>query len=296
VVLDWIHAFAFAVVAVFFINQYALQAYEVPTGSMEHTVAIGDRVFFDKFSFGPELLPGFAKLPGFASPRRNDIIVFENPAYVSKGPLFNVVSRIIYMMTFSAVNIDKDEAGRPRNQYLLKRAVGVGGDIVITDRSTGDLVIRPLGVPREAAVAGYYDTDDAHPQRLISDAEFDRIKAAARGSIAFSELGLPRDAFGDSDATTLASVSIGGLARLSDTYAYWQMQALHAAYPQVDRYRSGFARSTLGIYVPIGSILPIGDNRDDSQDGRFFGPIEAKAVLGKPIFRYWPFARMGVVR
>ena len=43
-------------------------------------------IFVDKLSFGPELLPGVAKLPGTAKPQRGQIIVFENPSYLSKGP------------------------------------------------------------------------------------------------------------------------------------------------------------------------------------------------------------------
>ena len=42
--------------------------------------------------------------------------------------------------------------------------------------------------------------------------------------------------------------------------------------------------------------IPMGDNRDDSRDARYFGPVRLEKVLGKGLFRYWPIARIGGVR
>jgi len=38
----------------------------------------------------------------------------------------------------------------------------------------------------------------------------------------------------------------------------------------------------------------LGDNRFESGDSRFFGPIDSSAIMGKVIFRYWPIQRFGV--
>ena len=43
-----------------------------------------------------------------------------------------------------------------------------------------------------------------------------------------------------------------------------------------------------GYYVPEGRIFPMGDNRDNSHDARYFGPVRLEKVLGKGLFRYWP--------
>lgn len=40
----------------------------------------------------------------------------------------------------------------------------------------------------------------------------------------------------------------------------------------------------------------MGDNRDNSRDGRYFGPVAQKKVLGKALFKYWPPKRVGAVR
>jgi hypothetical protein len=51
-----------------------------------------------------------------------------------------------------------------------------------------------------------------------------------------------------------------------------------------------------GYYVPEGRIFPMGENRDNSHDARYFGPVRLEKVLGKGLFRYWPIDRFGGVR
>jgi signal peptidase I len=40
----------------------------------------------------------------------------------------------------------------------------------------------------------------------------------------------------------------------------------------------------------------MGDNRDNSADSRYFGPVRWESLRGTPLFRYWPLNRMGLVR
>ena len=41
--------------------------------------------------------------------------------------------------------------------------------------------------------------------------------------------------------------------------------------------------------------MPLGDNRDNSKDGRYFGPVSLDNVLGKAMFKYWPINRIGKI-
>ncbi len=47
------------------------------------------------------------------------------------------------------------------------------------------------------------------------------------------------------------------------------------------------------IEIPANSVLAMGDNRDDSEDGRFFGPTPKKSIIGRAFFRLWPSSRFG---
>jgi signal peptidase I len=47
------------------------------------------------------------------------------------------------------------------------------------------------------------------------------------------------------------------------------------------------------ITVPPGDMLVMGDNRMISQDGRYFGPVSQKLIVGRAILRIWPLSRFG---
>ena len=47
--------------------------------------------------------------------------------------------------------------------------------------------------------------------------------------------------------------------------------------------------------VPEGKILVLGDNRPDSRDGRYFGPIDVDTVVGRAFFKLWPPNDLGGV-
>lgn len=47
--------------------------------------------------------------------------------------------------------------------------------------------------------------------------------------------------------------------------------------------------------VPEGTVFVLGDNRGNSQDSRWFGPIPINTIIGKAVFRCWPLNRFGFI-
>lgn len=53
---------------------------------------------------------------------------------------------------------------------------------------------------------------------------------------------------------------------------------------------------TLSVKVPKGRLLVMGDNRNESNDARFWGLLSRQRVLGKAMFIFWPLTRIRWVR
>jgi len=161
-VMGWVDAIVFALVAVYFINTYLFQNYQIPTSSLEKSLLVGDFLFVSKASYGPRI-PNtplsfplvqhtfpllncksyiehpqweYKRLKGFDSVRRNDIVVFNFPtgdtvAVKQQNPDY-------YTWCFyrgrDAVRNNKEEFGdivyRPvdRRENYVKRCVAIAGD------------------------------------------------------------------------------------------------------------------------------------------------------------------------
>lgn len=289
--LDWAEAIGSAILIVLLINQFLLQAYRIPSGSMVPTLLVGDRIFVNKLIFGPELVPGAVKLPSPRAPRRGEVIIFENPTYVPVGPLMELLQRVIYMATLSIVNIDTDAQGRPRAHFLIKRAVGMPGDRVRLKDGSVQIkaggagpwlpeqdLMRQLGLP--------YNVSRLFPAERYPDlrrAVVARVRAAAGMAV--------------TAADRAAVERIREVRWLDHSYSNaWIARARYELDPHNHSLARDWSRLHHGWLVPDDAFMPMGDNRDDSRDSRDFGPVPLRKVLGRGLFHYWPPSRWGAVR
>jgi signal peptidase I len=288
-VRDWIEAIVWAACVVLVVNQYLFQAYRIPSESMVRTLLIGDMIFVDKLSFGPELLPGVAKTGGFTVPRRGQVIIFENPSYISRGPLYTIAQQMLYMLTLTLVDIDRDENGEQRVHYLIKRAVGVPGDRLRISR--GEVSLMPRGTGEWIPESELAKTSDIpfHAIRSVKAEDYRTIEGAGIEA-AWKDAGLPVP-------LKYKGMSSGSIA-YEDGFGYdsARVSAIYSMYPNDPRFAQASRRYAAGWYIPEGRIFPLGDNRDNSKDGRYFGPVSQKKVLGRALFIYFPFGRLGSVR
>jgi signal peptidase I len=78
-VREYAEALAFALVCTFLIRWFVVQAFRIPSGSMEDTLAVGDFLFVNKLLYGPRVPFLEARLPAFTTPHSGDVLVFKYP-------------------------------------------------------------------------------------------------------------------------------------------------------------------------------------------------------------------------
>lgn len=120
------------------LKTFLVQAFVIPSGSMEQTIKISDRVLVDK------LTPWFG-----SKPARGDVVVFKDPGgwlQDEEPPPDNspvVVKQVKQVLTFIGLLPSADE------QDLIKRVVAVGGDTVKCCDRGGKVTVNgtPLNEP-----------------------------------------------------------------------------------------------------------------------------------------------------
>ena len=193
---EWLR-FAFVTLLLFLlIRGFVLEAFTIPTSSMEETLLVGDFLFVNKALYGAEIPGTRARLPAVREPVRGDVVVFRPP--------------------------------HDRERVYVKRVVGLPGDTLEMRHKL--LVLN--GEPQEEEYAHHLDNrgDAVHPDMK------------------------------------------------------WQGDYLVAAEPVWTYHPS---RDNWGpLVVPAGRFFVLGDNRDNSEDSRYWGFIRREDITGRPWLVY----------
>lgn len=136
--VDWIDALVQAVFMVLLIQIFVVQLYVIPSESMVPQFLIKDRVIVFKTASGPKFPLSDVGVPCMRNYRRGDIVVFRNPHYSMdrRSEVKTVTSQLVYMLTFMAVNLNKDADGQPKADPLVKRVAGVPGEQLVMQDGT----------------------------------------------------------------------------------------------------------------------------------------------------------------
>lgn len=199
---EWIESIIWAFIIAMIIRTFFIQAFKIPSGSMEDTLLIGDFLLANKMVYGIHIPFTKKSILRFRKPKQGEIVIFVYP-YVRK--------------------------------YFVKRCIALAGDTVEVKHKVvyvnGKSLYEPYVIHR--------DPREFPPLPKISPSAYQR------------------------DWERAEFLSVGG-----------------------------YCRDNFGpVVVPKGSIFVMGDNRDNSDDSRFWGPLDLGYVLGKPLILYWSWER-----
>jgi signal peptidase I len=197
-VWDWTRSVMVAFVLFLVIRTFVVEAFKIPTSSMENTLLVGDFLLVNKAVYGAEIPGTGVHLPAFAEPERGDVVVFNPPHDPGKN--------------------------------YVKRLVGIPGDTLLM-RDKG-LFLNGVSI------------DEPYAQFI------DRRGDAAHPAMRWQSNHLIASTGGDYQPT----------------------------------------RDNWGpIVVPEGRFFMLGDNRDNSEDSRYWGFVPREAIRGRPWFVYYSF-------
>jgi signal peptidase I len=76
---EYVEAIIIAVVLALLIRAFVVQAFKIPSGSMENTLLVGDHILVSKFIYGTKIPFTDSRVLIFNPPKRGDVIVFSFP-------------------------------------------------------------------------------------------------------------------------------------------------------------------------------------------------------------------------
>lgn len=179
-VMSWVDALVFALVAVYFINQFFFQNFVIPSSSLEKSLLTGDYLFVSKLSYGPRIpqtpltmpltqhtLPlanvksyiewphwDYRRVKGLGDVKLNDIVVFNYPAgdSICTEPPYNNQDyyQIAYQLGYDIWNQERVDSFDIRNynrqqQYdFFKEIYARGRRYIVNNPNTfGKIGSRP---------------------------------------------------------------------------------------------------------------------------------------------------------
>jgi signal peptidase I len=271
--------FILLLMLVFFIRTFFFGLYQVPTGSMETTMLVGERFFADKLSFV------------FRNPTRGEIIAFNDPTFTySKNSLKRAFEEYVW---------------GPSN--WTKRVIGIPGDHVRGTIEDGKPVVYLNGVKLDESYINKYALvhkwskspdilKQAERKKLVDEgidifAKPDRVEAYINHQVArFSDwrsydpaYAFDKQPFYKMDETLIDRDQAGNLIERRPYESMGNDNALPYKKPVPGRIWTG--TDEFDVQLQDDEYWCMGDNRRGSWDCRGFGPLKRRLIHGRILFR-----------
>jgi len=252
--ISFLKTLLFTILVALFLKIFVVEAFRIPSGSMENTLLVGDFLLVNKLAYGirtPRYVP-FTNLavPSFTLPllrsvRRGDVVVFEFPGKHS-GELPSVP------------------------EYYIKRCIGLPGDTI--------------------NIRSGYVMVNGREVLLPSHAKSSVIAETVRSETV--DAGQPSRSSIDGNNFGPAIVpKRGDIIRLTPlNLASWK-QFIEREYHTVELSSRGSIAidgvETSHYVVAQDYYFVLGDNRGNSLDSRFWGFVPDDHILGEALVLYW---------
>ncbi len=259
-IVSWFKTMFGAVFFIMIVNGLLFGSFVVPTGSMENTVATGDFVFVNRLKYAPstpQMIPfinkplPFLRLPGYSTPKVGDVIVFIYPG-------------------------DRDDV-EPRDfTYYLKRCVGIAGDTIEIRKTRVYVNGNEFRLPKD----GKFDLSMEPP----SEYKEQWLQAQKDHSFPIGS-GNTRDDWGP------MRIPMKGdrIAITKDNAIQWEVFIRREGHSiAIDGDAILIDGKKTSIYtVEKDYCFGLGDNRNNSEDSRYWGFIPMESIIGTPMIVYW---------
>ena len=314
---EWIEALVFAVIVMVIVRTLFFDLFRIPTPSMEKSLLVGDYLFVSKLHYGTRTpmtigipftdiyLPGFeipsTRLPGFSEVKRGDAIVFNWPAdnVSAIDRRTHYIKRVVGLpgetlqIRDKGVYIDGNfNAMLPSMQqfwYIYKK----GPQFTLSPTALKDLGVGEIVQSANPSVVRIVATNPA-VEKIRSWPGVDRVEPviAPTNEVYDNAMYPPRHGFTPDNFGPITIPKKGETVTLNEEN--WPFIALvitryegHEAERNVDGTFTIDASPASTYTFAQDYFFAMGDNRDNSEDSRFWGFVPMDHVVGRAILIYF---------